>query len=411
MREIEPMRKLVLERLDMSRDISDEELYERIDEVLMEICEKEYFPLAERLYCRTALYDSFRRLDVLSEALDMEGVTEVMVNGPKQIFVERKGRLEPFGKCFSSREKLEDVVQQIVARVNRRVNEASPMVDARLEDGSRVNIVLPPAALDGPVITVRRFHEQPPDMEQLIQWGALTCEAAEFLKILIQARYHIFISGGTGSGKTTFLGALAGYIDPADRVITIEDSAELRLVHVHNLVRLETRSANQDGQYEITIRDLIRNSLRMRPDWIIVGEIRGKEALDMLQAMATGHSGLSTGHANSAEDMIRRIEAMSMMGSDADMPLPAIRAQIISAIDIVVHLGRLRDKQRKILSINEVMEGESGEIYLNRLYEFQERGEKDGRIEGELKACKTLSNTRKLRDAGFVLSASGSAGT
>ncbi len=410
MREIEAMRKMVMERLDMSRDISDEELYNQIDEVLMQLCKKGYFPLSERLYCRNALYDSFRRLDVLSEALDLEGVTEVMVNGAKQIFVERQGRVEPFGKCFSSEEKLEDVIQQIVARVNRRVNEASPMVDARLEDGSRVNIVLPPVALDGPVITIRRFHEQPPDMAQLINWGAISIEAADFMRTLVTAKYNIFISGGTGSGKTTFLGALAGYIDAEDRVITIEDSAELRLVHVRNLVRLETRSANQEGQYEITIRDLIRNSLRMRPDWIIVGEIRGKEALDMLQAMATGHSGLSTGHANSAEDMIRRIEAMSMMGSDADMPLSAIRAQIISAIDIVVHLGRLRDKQRKILSISEVVGLEDGTIRLNRLYEFQERGETDGRITGELEACGRLTNTRKLKEAGLI-SLSGYAAT
>lgn len=404
MKDIESMRRIVMGRLDMSRDISDEELYDQIDAVLMEISREEYFALADRLYCRKALYDSFRRLDVLSEALDIEGVTEVMVNGPGQIFVERKGRVEPFGKSFSSGEKLEDVVQQIVARVNRRVNEASPMVDARLEDGSRVNIVLPPVALDGPVITIRRFHEKPPDMEQLINWGAISREAAVFMGQLVKAKYNIFISGGTGSGKTTFLGALAGYIDSDDRVITIEDSAELRLVHVRNLVRLETRSANQEGKYEITIRDLIRNSLRMRPDWIIVGEIRGTEALDMLQAMATGHSGLSTGHANSAEDMIRRIEAMSMMGSDAGLPLLAVRSQITSAIDILVHLGRLRDKQRKVLSISEVVGMQDGEIRINPLYQFRERGEADGRIQGELEACGTLINTAKLRDAGIISS-------
>lgn len=404
MREIEPMRKQVMERLDMSRDISDEALYDQIDAVLMEHSRRGYFALSERLYCRKALYDSFRRLDVLSEALDLDGVTEVMVNGTDQIFIERMGRLEPFEKGFSSREKLEDVVQQIVAKVNRRVNEASPMVDARLEDGSRVNIVLPPISLNGPVITIRRFHEQPPDMEQLIQWGAISSEAADFMGKLVRSKHNIFISGGTGSGKTTFLGALAGYIDSGDRVITIEDSAELRLVHVHNLVRLETRSANQEGQYEITIRELIRNSLRMRPDWIVVGEIRGNEALDMLQAMATGHSGLSTGHANSAEDMIRRIEAMSMMGSDSGMPLPAIRAQIASAIDILVHLGRLRDKQRKVLSISEIVGMKEGDIKLNRLYQFKERGEADGRVLGELEACGKLINTGKLQDAGIILS-------
>jgi len=402
MRELESMRREVMERLDMSRDISDETLYDQIDEVLMKNSREEYFALSERLYCRKALYDSFRRLDVLSEALDLDGVTEVMVNGPGQIFVERGGHVESFGKGFSSAEKLEDVVQQIVARVNRRVNEASPMVDARLEDGSRVNIVLPPVALDGPVITIRRFHEKPPDMEKLINWGAISREAADFMKQLIRAKYNIFISGGTGSGKTTFLGALAGYIDPEERVITIEDSAELRLVHVRNLVRLETRSANQEGRYEITIRDLIRNSLRMRPDRIIVGEIRGKEALDMLQAMATGHSGLSTGHANSAEDMVRRIEAMSMMGSDAALPLSAIRSQIVSAIDIIVHLGRLRDRQRKVLSISEITGIQNGDIRLNRLYQFRERGETDGRIQGELESCGTLINTGKLCEAGLI---------
>lgn len=401
MRNIEDIRRQVAALLDMSREICDEELYEKIDLVLTRLGKEGYFPLAERLYCRKALYDSFRRLDILSEALEEPDVTEVMVNGPDRIFLEKNGRLQAFEKSFSTREKLEDVVQQIVAKVNRRVNEASPMADARLEDGSRVNIVLPPVALDGPVITIRRFQEQPPDMDQLIAWGAVSKEAADFLRLLVQAKYNIFISGGTGSGKTTFLGALAGYIASDERVITIEDSAELRLLHVKNLVRLETRGANQEGQYEITIRDLIRNCLRMRPDRIIVGEIRGSEALDMLQAMSTGHNGsMSTGHANSPEDMLRRIETMVLMGME--LPLLAIRGQIASALDIMVHLGRLRDKQRKVLSIHEIAGMKEGQIVLNPLYQFTERGEVDGKIQGELERCKELENTAKLREAGLV---------
>lgn len=307
----------------------------------------------------------------------------------------------PFGKKFSSEGKLEDVVQQIAGAVNRRVNEASPMVDARLADGSRVNIVLPPVALDGPVITIRRFNEKPPDMGQLIAWGAISAEAAAFLRQLVQARYNIFISGGTGSGKTTFLGALSGYIAPDERVITIEDSAELRLLQVENLVRLETRSANQEGQYEVTVRDLIRNSLRMRPDRLIVGEIRGKEALDMLQAMNCGHNGsMSTGHANSPEDMISRIETMVLMGMD--LPLQAIRGQIASALDIIVHLGRLRDRQRKVLSVSEILGIEEGKVHLKRLYQFQETGESDGIIRGRLEPCGELLHREKLREAGFI---------
>ena len=350
MRELEPIRQMVADGLDLSRDITDEELYSRIDAVLMQLSRDSYFPLSERFYCRRALYDSFRRLDILSEALDEEGVTEVMVNGAGKIFIEKDGKLRPFERHFSTPQKLEDVVQQIVSAVNRRVNEASPMVDARLADGSRVNIVLPPVALDGPVITIRRFHEHPPDMDQLIRWGALDQNAASFLERLVKAKYNLFISGGTGSGKTTFLGALAGFIASDERVITIEDSAELRLFHVANLVRLETRAANQEGQYEITIRDLIRNSLRMRPDRIIVGEIRGGEAADMIQAMSTGHNGsISTGHANSPEDMISRIETMVLMGMD--LPLAAIQRQIVSALEIVVWGGCVTGAERCCQSV------------------------------------------------------------
>lgn len=398
----ERLRKAVVSQLDMSKELCDELLYEKIDAVIKQESENAHIPVSVRIKLRRELYDSFRRLDVLSEALDDPEVTEVMVNGPTQIFVEKKGRIMPFHKSFPSAEKLEDIIQQIVARVNRRVNEADPMADARLEDGSRVNIVLPPIAIEGPVLTIRRFNDKPPGMERLIEWGSLTREAADFLRKLVQARYNIFISGGTGSGKTTFLGALAQYIPDDERVVTIEDSAELRLFNVKNIVRLEARSANQEGRYEVTIRDLIRNSLRMRPDRIIVGEIRSAEALDMLQAMNSGHDGsLSTGHANSAQDMLSRIETMVLMGME--LPLAAIRGQISSALDIIVHLGRLRDKSRRVLAITEVRGlDDNGRIKLSALYEFRERGEENGSIKGELEAVGRLKNCEKLKAAGLV---------
>lgn len=279
------LRTHVVEHLDMTRELTDDELYASIDEVLMMPQYRKQFSVRILMQLRQALYDSFRRLDVLSEALDDPEVTEIMVNGYDQIYVEKQGELVRFPKAFSSQEKLEDVIQQIVAKVNRRVNEANPMADARLEDGSRVNIILPPIALNGPILTIRRFAKHPPDMHQLIKWGALSEDVAQFLANLVRARYNIFISGGTGSGKTTFLGALAEYIPDQERVVTIEDSAELRLYHIQNLVRLESRNASQEGKYEVTIRDLIRNSLRIRPDRIVVGEVRDAAALDMLQAI------------------------------------------------------------------------------------------------------------------------------
>ena len=396
------LRGLVLERLDMTKELTDGELYERIDEVLMMSEYRRSFSVRLRMQYRQALYDSFRRLDVLSEALDDPEVTEIMVNGYDQIYVEKHGELMHFGKAFSSQEKLEDVIQQIVAKVNRRVNEANPMADARLEDGSRVNIILPPIALNGPILTIRRFAKHPPDMSQLLKWGALSEEVAQFLSGLVQARYNIFISGGTGSGKTTFLGALAQYIPEKERVVTIEDSAELRLYHIQNLVRLEARNASQEGKYEVTIRDLIRNSLRIRPDRIVVGEVRGSEALDMLQAMNTGHDGsLSTGHANSAQDMITRLETMVLMG--VELPLAAIRGQIASAIDIIIHLGRLRDRSRKVLSIQEVTGmDERGNVTLSVLYQFRETGVVDGKITGKLEAVNPLKSKEKLKAAGLL---------
>ena len=396
------LRGLVVERLDMTKELTDEELYVSIDDVLMLPEYRGQFSVRLRMQYRQALYDSFRRLDVLSEALDDPEVTEIMVNGYNQIYVEKHGELMHFAKTFSSQEKLEDVIQQIVAKVNRRVNEANPMADARLEDGSRVNIILPPIALNGPILTIRRFAKHPPDMNQLLKWGALSKEVAQFLANLVQARYNIFISGGTGSGKTTFLGALAQYIPEKERIVTIEDSAELRLYHIQNLVRLEARNASQEGKYEITIRDLIRNSLRIRPDRIVVGEVRGAEALDMLQAMNTGHDGsLSTGHANSAQDMITRLETMVLMG--VELPLAAIRGQIASAIDIIIHLGRLRDRSRKVLSIQEVTGmDERGNVTLSVLYQFRETGVVDGKIAGTLEAVNSLKNKEKLKAAGIL---------
>ena len=396
------LRGLVVERLDMTKELTDEELYVSIDDVLMLPEYRGQFSVRLRMQYRQALYDSFRRLDVLSEALDDPEVTEIMVNGYNQIYVEKHGELMHFAKTFSSQEKLEDVIQQIVAKVNRRVNEANPMADARLEDGSRVNIILPPIALNGPILTIRRFAKHPPDMNQLLKWGALSKEVAQFLANLVQARYNIFISGGTGSGKTTFLGALAQYIPEKERIVTIEDSAELRLYHIQNLVRLEARNASQEGKYEITIRDLIRNSLRIRPDRIVVGEVRGAEALDMLQAMNTGHDGsLSTGHANSAQDMITRLETMVLMG--VELPLMAIRGQIASAIDIIIHLGRLRDRSRKVLSIQEVTGmDERGNVTLSVLYQFRETGVVDGKIAGTLEAVNSLKNKEKLKAAGIL---------
>jgi pilus assembly protein CpaF len=396
------LRSLVVERLDMTKELTDEELYASIDDVLMMQAYRRQFSVRLRMQFRQALYDSFRRLDVLSEALDDPEVTEIMVNGYDQIYVEKHGELMHFVKTFSSQEKLEDVIQQIVAKVNRRVNEANPMADARLEDGSRVNIILPPIALNGPILTIRRFAKHPPDMKQLLKWGALSEEVAQFLSKLVQARYNIFISGGTGSGKTTFLGALAQYIPEQERVVTIEDSAELRLYHIQNLVRLEARNASQEGKYEVTIRDLIRNSLRIRPDRIVVGEVRGAEALDMLQAMNTGHDGsLSTGHANSAQDVITRLETMVLMG--VELPLAAIRGQIASAIDIIIHLGRLRDRSRKVLSIQEVTGlDDRGNVTLSVLYQFRETGVVDGRITGTLEAVNPLKKKEKLRAAGLI---------
>lgn len=395
------LRGLVLKRIDYIRDLSDEEVEEVIDAVMMEEERMRIFPPSVRRRLKKELFDSLRRLDVLQIFMEDPSVTEIMINGTGHMFVEQEGRLKELETGFESGEKLQDVIQQIVAGCNRVVNEASPIVDARLWDGSRVNIVMAPIALNGPIVTIRRFPRQPITMNALIQNHSVSREAAAFLETLVSAKYNIFISGGTGSGKTTFLNVLSGFIPEEERVITIEDSAELQLQGLPNLVQLETRNSNVEGCREITIRDLIRASLRMRPDRIIVGEVRGAEAIDMMQCLNTGHDGsMSTGHANSAEDMLSRLENMILMGME--IPLEAIKQQIASGIDIIVHLGRLRDKSRKVLEITEVAGCEGGEIKLNPLFVFEEAGqESNGRIVGRLQKKGGLLHERKLKAAGL----------
>lgn len=389
------------QKIDLSREVSDEEVREMIDEMVIH-CSRQYaLSLKDRQQLGREIFDAIRRMDILQELVEEEEVTEIMINGTQGIFIERKGRLFQWDKNFASKEKLEDVIQQIVAKCNRAVNEASPIVDARLENGARVNIVLAPVALNGPIVTIRRFPSHPIGMMDLLAYGSLTQEAAQDLEKWVRAGYNIIISGGTGSGKTTFLNALSQYIPSTDRVITIEDSAELQLQGIPNLVRLETRDSKGEGTTAITIRDLIRSSLRMRPDRIIVGEVRGSEAIDMLQALNTGHDGsLSTGHANSATDMLMRLETMVLMGMD--LPLNAVRRQIASGVDIIVQLGRLRDKSRKVLEIVEITGYENGEIITRPLYQYQETGtDEAGHVMGQLQMCNPLMHTDKLLAAGL----------
>ena len=380
--------------------LEDEELQEMIDAAVAGEAERSYLPLKSRLRLKKELFDSFRRLDILQELVDDPDITEIMVNGKDHIFIEKKGRLSRWDKAFDSAEQLEDLIQQIVSRVNRTVNLSSPIADARLEDGSRVHVVLAPVAVDGPVLTIRKFPE-PVTMDKLIRLGSISREAAVFLRTAVRAGYNIFVSGGTGSGKTTFLNALSEFIPEDERVITIEDSAELQIRHVPNLVRLETRVENRDGSREISMRDLIMASLRMRPDRILVGEVRGAEALEMLQAMNTGHDGsISTGHGNSPRDMVTRLETMVLMA--ADLPLAAVRNQIASALELMVHLGRMRDKSRKVLEIAEVIGCENGEVRLEPLFTFREKQARDRQwVEGSLEKVGELRNREKLRAGGF----------
>ncbi len=395
------LKEKLLESIDYSRESSDEEIRELIDEMLVRESREQPISLAERNRLRKELFYAVRKLDVLQELVDDPQITEIMINGPDHIFIEKNGKLAESDLRFDSGEKLQNVIQQIVSDCNRTVNEASPIVDARLENGSRVNVVLSPVALNGPIVTIRRFPDKPITMKDLVNFGSVTEEVCEWLDRLVRAKYNIFISGGTGSGKTTFLNALSDYIPGEERIITIEDSAELQIRRISNIVRMETRNENVEGCRAITIRDLIRTSLRMRPDRIIVGEVRGGEAFDMMQCLNTGHDGsMSTGHANSSRDMLSRLENMILMGME--IPLEAIRQQIASGIDIIIHLGRLRDKSRRVLEIVEVLDYRDGEIRLNPLYRFEETGEPDGsRISGILEKKGELSYVEKLQSAGL----------
>lgn len=385
----------------MSGDITDVALKQVIGECVQEESGLYMISIRQKEELEESVFNAIRRLDVLQELLEDDTITEIMINGKDDIFLERNGHITKWDKSFENEERLEDIAQKIASLSNKIVNISSPIADTRLEDGSRVSIVLPPVALNGPVITIRKFYKDALTMEKLIETDSLTQEAADFLKMAVKSKYNIFISGGTGSGKTTFLNALSEFIDNDERVITIEDAAELQINHVKNLVRLEARDANIEGKNEVTIRNLIRASLRMRPDRIIVGEVRGKETLDMVQAMSTGHDGsLSTGHGNSPKDMMTRLETMILMG--IDMPVAAIRQQLTSAIDIIIHLGRLRDKTRRVLQIAEVVGVSRGEVKFNKLFEFAENAESNGRVLGELKATgNKLVNTQKMYFAGY----------
>ena len=409
---ISKVRGQVLRELDLTREVPDEEIEDLIARIVSQECREHPISLSQRIYLEKAVFNGLRKLDVLQELVDNPEITEIMVNGHKNIFYEKDGQIHKYPGGFSSEEKMQDVIQQIVGRHNRVVNQSSPIVDTRLADGSRVNIVLSPISIDGSSISIRKFPEHPMEMRQLIRIHSLSEEVAQVLKTLVKARYNIFISGGTGSGKTTFLNALSQYIPDDERIITIEDSAELQLLDAQNLVRLETRNANLDGVQEISVRDLIRSALRMRPDRIIVGECRGGETLDMLAAMNTGHDGsLSTGHANSPRDMLSRLETMVIMGKD--LPLPAIRSQIASGIDIIVQLGRLRDRSRKVLEIVELNGVKDGEVQTNTLYKFQEETQvkagsmeelermRHQKVQGALVRVGKLMHREKLQAAGL----------
>lgn len=391
----------VMMQLDMTRHTGEEELQEIILNVIEEAAEVEFLPLSEKIRVSRELFNAFRRLDILQDLIEDDSITEIMVNGTSDIFYEKGGKLYRTDRRFISEERLYDVIQQIVGETNRYVNESSPIVDARLKDGSRVNVVLKPVAVNGPIMTIRKFPAEAITMEQLVRMGSLTEEAADFISCLVKSKYNIFVSGGTGAGKTTFLNAMSDFIPKDERIITIEDNAELQIRGVKNLVRLEARGENLEGGGAVTIRDLIRSALRMRPDRIIVGEVRGKETVDMISsAMLNGHSGsMSTGHANNPSDMLHRLETMMMMG--IDLPLQAIQRQIASALDIIIHLGRLRDRSRRVIQIAEVLDCSEGRILTETLYEFREEGMKDEKIEGCLVKVGSITNRDKLVAAGY----------
>ncbi len=393
------------EKIDLKRNFTDHEINDLIIRTVLDKSKQVFLSSVEKKQIIETIFNSLRRLDILQPILDDNQVTEIMINGPNNIFIEKKGKISRLEICFESQQKLEDIIQVMVTAVNRTVNESNPIVDARLKDGSRLNVVLPPIALNGPIVTIRKFPGKPIDMEKLIELGALTAEAAAALKMIITAKYNIFVAGGTGSGKTTFLNALSNFIPSDERIITIEDSAELQITNISNLVSLETRNSNVEGRGEITIKNLIKTALRMRPDRIIVGEVRGEEAIDMLTAMNTGHDGsLSTGHANSTQDMFSRLETMIL--SAAPLPLEAVRKQIASAIDIIIFLSRLRDGSRRTMEISEVTGIDNGLIKLNPLFIFRETLQDEQKSINTVSGCleRTLNpliNKHKMLNAGI----------
>lgn len=383
--------------------MEDEKLQEIIEEVVADYFQGEYLTIEERVDINERVFSSIRGFGLLDAIIKDDQITEVMINGPKNIFIEKSGRLSRLEQTFDSEQQLEDIIQKIVGQAGREVNQANPIVDTRLPDGSRVNVVLPPISMNGATVTIRKFSKTPMTIEQLLKYGSITPEVAHVLELLVKAKYNIFIAGGTGSGKTTFLNALSNFIPKDERVITIEDSAELQITGIDNLVSMETRNANASGSGAVTIRDLIKSSLRMRPERIIVGEVRGGEALDMLQAMNTGHDGsLSTGHANSTKDMLSRLETMVLQGADG-LPLEAIRQQIASAVDIIIYLSRLRDKSRRTMEITEIVKYENGEIVRNPIYEFiEDENSTLEKVSGRLtRTDNPLVNDWKLRLSGM----------
>lgn len=390
----------ILGKLDLSRQLTEEEIRELIDEQIKQESKRKSLALFEREQLRRSLFHAIRQLGILQELIEDPQITEIMVNGTQGIFIEQKGKLKKLDISFDSSEKLKHVIWQITAECNRVVNEASPIVDARLSDGARVNIVLDPVAINGPILTIRRFPPDPITMEELLAMGALSRECRDWLEVLVQSGCNILVCGGTGSGKTTFLNVLSQFIPSWERVITIEDSAELQIRNISNLVRLETRNANVEGCKEITIRDLLKASLRMRPDRIIVGEVRGKEAVDMLQSVNVGHSAMTTVHANSVRDVVSRLETMVLMGME--MPLLAIRKQIASGFDLMIHLGRLKDGSRRVMEIAEPVEFCEGEVQMQTLYRFEQRGVlEDGRIQGDFLKTGELKHVEKVKAAGW----------
>ena len=401
MTRVELLYEKVMLRMDMTKETGEEELQEIIRCVIEEEGKKEFLSLGEKIRISRELFNAFRRLDIIQDLIEDDEITEIMVNGTDNIFYEKKGKLYRTDRHFISESRLADVIQQIVGETNRYVNETSPIVDARLRDGSRVNVVLKPVAVNGPVMTIRKFPSDAITMRQLVRMGSLTEEAAGFIEKLVRAKYNIFVSGGTGAGKTTFLNAMSDYIPKDERIITIEDNAELQIQGVANLVRLEARGPNLEGEGAVTIRDLIRSALRMRPDRIIVGEVRGEETVVMISsAMLNGHSGsMSTGHANNPTDMLHRLETMMMMG--IDLPLQAIQRQIASALDIIIHLGRLRDKSRRVLRIEEILGYCQDRIQTKVLYEFREEGRRDEKIKGCIVKVGEIENRDKLAEAGY----------